>query len=171
MIAFLYDMIYTIPLALSSVILLHDFLGAGSMRAAFAAFICCILLILFRHLQVRGRIVLGGGLCALLAGAAVVGKTELLKEGIWVLWILLIATAAYAFSLLASRYEIARIATGAAALTVLVILMIVSPNTPKSVFILLFFYVSVSVCEVIQNRWPKEGHTDVKKHITWMCPF
>ena len=80
MIAFLYDMIYTIPLALSSVILLHDFLGAGSMHAAFAAIICCILLILFRHLQVRGRIVLGGGLGALLAGAAVVGKTELLKS-------------------------------------------------------------------------------------------
>ncbi len=172
MIAFLYDMIYTIPLALSSVILLHDFLGAGSMRAmVVATILCCFLLILFRHLKVRGRIVLGGGLGALLAGAAVVGKTELLKEGIWVLWILLIAAAAYALSLLCSRYEIARIAVGLITLTVLVALMIVNPETPKSVFTLLFFYVSVSVCEVIQNRWPKEGHTDVKKHITWMCPF
>ncbi len=173
MTAILYDLIYSIPLTIGTILMTHELTGFEELSAPvyMAAILCCLLLTLLRHADMRGRIILTGGVLALLAGTMLVLKTEFLKDNLHFLWILLIAAPAYFIALLASRYEPVRIITGMLSLTILVTLMVMEAKVQRGVFLSFFFYLSVSVAEWIQGRWKKEGYTDRKKHIVWMCPF
>ena len=173
MIAFVYDLIYSIPMCVTIVLLCHLRLGISEMTPlhyVISAACVCFYAVLY-HIETKWRILLVGIVGVLLAGVAFAGKAELLKQNLWLLWIFLLGGICFGIERIAHRDRKLRIVIAAAGFVMLVILMVSGYKKDQGVFGLVFFYLLAFLTEWVQTGWKKEGYTDPGKHIVYTLPF
>lgn len=173
MAAFLYDLIYSLPMCLTAVLLGHAYLGFEETTPLLCVFtvIADILCVVLYHLKAREKALLCGTLAMLFLGTFVVGKGDIIRQNGRLFWVLLICAVCFALEKVAGRYRKVKIALAAAGFTLLIVLMVLGYKNNKAVFLLILFYLLAFSVEMIQAGWHKEGHTETKKHLVQMLPF
>ncbi|MBO4901909.1 MAG: transglutaminase domain-containing protein [Lachnospiraceae bacterium] len=169
----LYDLLYALPMSIGLILTGSIFfreLDRG-LPTGILIFTVCIISTLFIHLHNRGRIVLGCILAAALSGAVYAGHMKPDASLLPFLYTALLTVATFLLSKVAGRYFPVRITTALLFLAALILLMVFEYPVSRMNFAALFFYFFVTVAELIQRGWKKEGYTDRTKHIVFMLPF
>ena len=86
MTAFVYDLIYTVPLSVASVILAGSVFGMHTDGMILpVTVICAVFIVLFGHFGYRGRLFMCGTVVTLAAGMWFVGKGDVIYEHLYIL--------------------------------------------------------------------------------------
>lgn len=173
MIAFFYDLIHTLPVCMTVILAFHESFHTEESTPSFmiATILACCFCALFYHLKSRGRILLGGILASLFLCMLFVLKWDWFSQRNWILGVILICCLGFVLEIAAGKYKMVRIATATIAFCVLIIRMIGKYETNKAVFCMLLFYLLISIAELIEIYWTKEGQIDFRKHIVHILPF
>ncbi len=172
MTAVLYDIISILPISMAAALFCRPILS-GEVTSVLlypVTIILSLLCILFYHLKTRGRIVLAGITAALTAGLAIGQKTAAEKY-IWILPVFLICVLSFVAGKIANRYIKVKAGIAVLALVTLIVLMITQTKEVKGVFVALCFYIILSIVELIQSMWTKEGDPGIRAHVVYTLPF
>ncbi len=173
MTAFLYDLIFILPISLAGVLFGRSYFVPEDKApylyaVSIAVTVFCVLLY---HLKTRGRILLTGITAAIAAGVLVVTKGELLAGQTWILWTILICIAAFVIGKVANKDIRIKAVLALLMMAYLVILMVTKTGQNKALAISLIFYPLIFVLCLIQTYWNKEGDREVKNHTVYLLPF
>ena len=171
MIQFLYDIIYTVPVCLAVISVFFPYLGMGRFFSYILSTVSGVTFVLFYHLKTRGRILLVGTCAAFAAGLFFVHRTETLSVNPKMIVVALISMGCFIIAKTADHYIRLKAALAGTALILLVFFMVngIKPEKPAAVSVL--FYILISLSEIIQIFWKKEGDTNVRKHVVCVFPF
>lgn len=171
MIPFLYDIIYTVPLCLAAAAVFFPFLDTGKVTSCLIAAVLGIVFALFYHMKTRGRIILAGICAALAAGLVFARRTDKLDVNPKIFALVLISMGCFVLVKAAGQYIRIKAAVAALALVLLAYLTVNDIKPEKITVVSAMFFILVSLAEIIQVFWKKEGDTDAKKHIVCVFPF
>lgn len=177
MIDFLYDIIQTVFLAtLGYRFYLYFFMQENDDFLSVIVFVTIsILVIAFKHLQFRQRMLLVGILAILLAGGySILRKIEMLSyvtDNISLKYALVLSLVLTVFVDLLMRFSHSK------TVVLFVILIMFAAFVYKNIQIrsidgaLGYFCILISVLQIIQSNWKKKGDTDIRKHTVYVSPF
>ncbi len=177
MTAFVYDMIYIVPVFILALSNAGSYIGIPEYKPVY--YIAAVFLLTdclsVRHFRGRFKIILPGISIVLVIGMIIVRESEeravFIKDNIWFLWTLLIVIASFLVGLLVADNRRCRLIAAAGLLAVLIYLPFkhIMPDKLQtaSSFMLLCFVAA----DEIQRRWKKSGYTDLKGHIVSVTPF
>ena len=179
MAAFLYDIAYTVPVSLASVMLFYlyqnhrDAVGLFPLLILTAAF--SVFFALLRRIKTRGKIAAGGVLLALFAGlflALEPGLREtIVREHVWILGVAVICLLSFLFETISQRVPILRLLPILSGLVYFALCLIRNITPGKVVALSVYFYMLFALLEQIQKRWKKEGDTEVRRHLALLLPY
>lgn len=170
MTGFIYDLIYTVPLCLASVLLAGDFIGKEGIAPVICAVLGQITCVVFIHLKTRGRALLFGIVAVPAVAVLIMGEPQAAVAGLWVIRILIICIVCLAVHKAAKDTRI-KIAVAAGVFAALIIFMVTGRAVSKTAFICAAFVLVCLISELIQLAWKKEGDTAVRMHVVFMAPF
>ncbi len=172
MTAFVYDLIYTVPLSVASVILAGSVFGIHTDGMILpVTVICAVFIVLFGHFGYRGRLFMCGAVVTLAAGMWFVGKGDVIYEHLYILWILLTGVICFGLHIITVRYKKLKWLMMAVCISTLIISVAFGSRIDRIFVGMLFFCVLAYAVELIQTYWKKEGDTTVKDHIVYILPF
>ena len=128
-----------------------------------------------RHGSLKIRLILAAVILALSTGLFfAVGKeerAEFFSERLWVLFVILIALAAYIVGELMASFRPIRLIAAASIFTLSIWLIIIE-NDPGTVTSCMFLTIILSVIiGEVEHYWKKEGNINERKHMVSILPF
>ncbi len=175
--AVLSSLIYALPVSFICAAQFFPFFCPEDVSAAptVTALIVLAVCSAMRHGSLKVRLIITAVVLALSAGLFfAVGKeerAEFFSERLWVLFVILIAIAAYIAGELLASFRPARL-IAAVSLFMLSIRLIIVENDPGTVTSCMFLTIILSVIiSEVEHYWKKEGNTDGRRHMVSILPF
>ncbi len=172
-----YELIYTIPTALTAGYMILNAAGYESSGFGFYGITVffSLLCAFFFNFGKRGKAVMAGTAVSLAAGFMFLYDKEerlsILRDHIMILWVLLICILSYLMIKIIKRFHRLIQALGLCYAAFLVIMLITGNSLPKAVAAAAIFITAVSAAEEVQRRWKKEGYTESARHLVNAAPF
>lgn len=169
----LYDLIFTIPLSVSMVLMLSPSLFPGTGHTLLIS--CSILssagLVALYHLKARGRIIIAGLAAAVISGTVLAGKGDLITGNLRLMNVLIISILVFILIKLSSINPYGKPALALILALVLIIRLILGIREEKILFCMAAVFILPVIAEWIQRNWKKEGATGTKGHLVFIFPF
>ncbi len=172
----LYDLLYYLPISLTVLSFLHPMLAPEVKFVWVVISVVTGLFLLFmKHLNIRGKVILGGiFLTAAIGGFFIIPgekRLEFFTSNLWVFWEIILAILCFVISEFAEHYKRVRIVLAAGGVITLIVLLVRGDDIPKIAVGMIIFFVILTIMEILQRRSKKEGDPDPKKHIVALSPF
>lgn len=177
MIEFLYDIIQTVFLAtLGYRFYLYFFMQENDDILSVIVFVTIsILVVVFKHLQFRQRMLLGGILAILFAGGySILRKIEMFSyvtENRDLRYALVLSIVLTVLMDLLMRFSHSKTVVLFAIIIVFVVFVYKNIQIHPIDSALGYFCILISVLQIIQSNWEKKGDTDIRKHTVYLTPF
>lgn len=172
-----YDILTATSLSLAAVlsaILYVPFGGSVPVLSAVTIF-CTAFCVIFRRLKAKARIALLGSLAAVLTGVWLAAEREsrraFAEANRWILAVLLLGILCVLFSEIAKRHPLLRLIPAAGGCAVLLVALVRGIRPGKGTVLAILFFLVLTVVELLQLRWKKEGDTDPAAHLVYLLPF
>ena len=156
MMPFVYDLIYTVPLAFSAAMMIAENEPVFAAVAALIEIVC----VLFVHLKTRGRAMIAGIACVLAVGTLLLYHDGSFETNLWILKLLAICIVIIAVHKLAGLDGRIKASLAVAGFAGLVVLMIKGVQVPKPAFACICFCIITAVAESVY-----------KDHAVYFLPF
>ena len=177
MIGLIYDFTEVLVLALTAVITAVSAVAGQEILPVhyMVTLFCTAVTVLPFHLKARGRALLAGVSAALVAGTLLSvspgERMNFLRNSIWVLWVLFGCILFVLFERLTKNNRKLRIIPAAAGLIVLAHSLIRGIQMEKMPVLLILLLITLTIVELLQEGWQKEGDTDIQAHVVYLLPF
>ena len=176
MIGLLYDFVHVLVMALAIVSAVCSFVFADADLPAVIAvtMLSCVIAVLPPKLKSRGRILLGGMLLAVLSGVILTREADtrmdFIREHLWVLAVFLGCVGCVLFNHACRYIRNLRIIPVLAGTAVLLFSLFASIPMRRPAVLAILLWIVLSLCELIQNRWRKEGDGETEVHMVFSFP-
>ncbi|MBR1914026.1 MAG: transglutaminase domain-containing protein [Lachnospiraceae bacterium] len=177
MTGFIYDLIYTVSLALTAVSYYCACTVSGGMSfCVYAVTVLSVtILTLLTHMRMKGRLMAAGIAVASAAGIYIVYRHDAdmlsFESFPWLTAVLMLSFCAYVAGILMARISAVRMAAVAVAVLLIAFYVRSTPDIGSGgAFFAVFIIITVTADE-IQSHWEKEGFTDRKMHLICTVPF
>ena len=169
----LYDLIFTIPLSVSMVLMLSSslFPGTGHTLLISCSIVSSAGLVALYHLNARGRIIIAGLAAAVISGTVLAGKGGLITDNLRLMNVLIISILVFILIKLSSLNPYGKPALALILALVLIIRLIFGIREEKILFCMAAVFILPVMAEWIQSSWKKEGNTGTKEHLVFIFPF
>ena len=177
MIGLIYDFTEVLVLALTAVITAVSAVAGQEILLMhyMVTLFCTAVTVLPFHLKARGRALLAGVSAALVAGIILSvspgERMNFLRNSIWVLWVLFGCIFFVLFERLTKNNCKLRIIPAAAGMIVLAHSLIRGIQMEKMPVLLILLLITLTIVELLQEGWQKEGDTDIQAHVVYLLPF
>jgi len=173
MIKVIYDLVYTVLLCLTTVLVGYDYIGISESSALLylVTVLSASFCVAFGHLKTKGRLLISGITLTVIVAAAFIGKGDFIKDNIRFIWVFVICVVCYAIQFAASCKTGVRAAVATIVLAVAVVFMITKHSVGRGVFVMTMLFEAASVAELIQAGWKKETVIGKKEHVVFIMPF
>ena len=173
MIGLLYDFVHVLVMALAIVSAVCSFVFADADLPAVIAvtMLSCVIAVLPPKLKSRGRILLAGMVLAVLFGMTLTREAgtrmEFIREHLSVLAVFL---GCVLFNHACRYIRNLRIIPVLAGTAVLLFSLFASIPLKRPAVLAILLWIVLSLCELIQNRWRKEGDGEMEVHMVFSFP-
>lgn len=176
-IAFLFDLIYTIPVCMIAYGVLTPFLGIPEKSSTPMLVLMLLMAAItgFRHIARQYRFFIPG---LLLVGTVLrifsvdeIDRPAYLEKNLYLVWILLLVLLGYGLARVISAFTMVKRITLVALLGGAVALMVTGVEIGKMPVAFALFLMLVIVAEEVQAHWPKLGASEPKLHLVSIVPF
>lgn len=173
----IYDLLFLIPLELTTASFLHGLIEPEETKLAWImiSVLTSGYLLFMKHLKRRGRAYLLGGLLTLLLAIWVImpsgSRIDLLLGNMWILKETALAIVIFIIAMTAIRYLRLRVTLALAGMISLIIMLVRGYEVNKTGVSMIFLFTLLTIADIIQRRSQKEGDTEPKKHLAATSVF
>ena len=177
MIGLIYDFTLAAVLALASVLSVFSFTAGKNIPNSVCGLTVLLVsaLVLFLRLKTRGRMILAGILAAVASGMALTMDAEqiavVLSKNGWVLWVLPVCAGSVLLEWLTKGHRALRVLPCAALTGTLAYSLFQAVPLVRTAVLMSLLYLVLSVTELIQSGWKKEGAVKPEEHLVFILPF
>ncbi|MCR5831934.1 MAG: DUF3488 and transglutaminase-like domain-containing protein [Lachnospiraceae bacterium] len=170
MIAFIYDLIYVLPMCVAVTLMCAQDDPDRKVWLYLLAVTAGTVFTLFFHLKARGRAVSAGVFIICAAASVLIGGRDFLYENIWTANVAIVCLICFVVYTAVSIDVRLKAALPAIGMIVMLVQMFTKHRTDKGVFVCIVFMALIAVAELVQSRWKKEKDADEKRYIAYILP-
>ncbi|MCR5775768.1 MAG: transglutaminase domain-containing protein [Lachnospiraceae bacterium] len=183
---FIYELLYTLPLAVMIVTGFPEITGAAgpseitggaglSISLYIAVILFSVLWVFLFNSDKKGKALVGGIAAAALTGLLLIRDAEerqaLILEHAFLIRIFIICALSYALVRLLTRFKKALLISGLLLVAFLLSLMFSGARPEKMTVAASVLLLALILSEAIQAHWKKEGYTEARTHLIHAAPF